>query len=52
MKRIIRDTKEHRDAYDIAWEEKFGPDEAMKFDSLEEFHAWLKEVEEFDPIHN
>ena len=32
---------------------KFGPDDRpKKFDSLEEFHAWLEEVKNFEPVHN
>lgn len=52
MKRHIKPAV-HKDAFDIAWEAKFGSDEeAMKFDSLEEFHQWLEEVKNFDPLHN
>ena len=54
MKRWIKDnSSETKDAFDIEWEKKFGPDdETMKFDSLEEFHEWLEEVKNFDPVHN
>ena len=53
MSRHIKNLNLQKDEFDIAWEKKFGNDnEAMKFDSLEEFHDWLKEVEKFDPLHN
>ena len=54
MKRWMKDNSSGtKDAFDVEWEKKFGPDdETMKFDSLEEFHKWLEEVKNFDPVHN
>lgn len=54
MKRFIKDNlTESKDAFDIEWEKKFGPDdETMKFDSLDEFHRWLEEVINFEVIHD
>lgn len=52
-RRIQNDVLNNVDEFDIQWEEKFGPDdECMKFDSLEEFHEWLEEVEKFEPVYN
>lgn len=53
MSRHIKRRNNIKDAFDIAWEAKFGDDnETMKFDSLEEFHAWLEEVKNFEPLHD
>ena len=53
MKRHIKDNRPKKDAFDIAWEKKFGSDdECMKFDSLDEFHQWLEEVINFDPSND
>lgn len=56
MKRWIHASKQFDDTsdeFDRQWEEKFGPDDRpKKFDTLEEFHAWLEEVKKFEPVYN
>ena len=56
MKRLISydpSSNDYEDEFDKQWREKFGPDdEPMKFDSLDEFHDWLEEVKQFEPVYN